>query len=1040
MRKILRFALKNPVTISMIVFAILLLGKISYDRLNVDLLPDMNAPRLFVEVEAGERPPEEIEKLFVESMESMAIRQSDVVQVSSAIRAGSARLTVEYVQNKDMDEAFLDLQKAMSPFAQNAEIESVNITQHDPNRDPVMLIAMSHASITDMAELRKMADSYIRNELIRLEGVAEVALSGDEVSVLTIETDPYKLSAFGVTMEEIASRIESNNQSISGGRVSELGMQYLVKSAPMFASELDFERLVIGYRPTTVGGGTARGMGTQGMQGAGSSVENAPLFLGEVATVRFENARPDNIVRLNGKRCIGLSVYKEMQFNTVKVVDLITDQLIAIEQALPGYSFEVIGNQGTFIKQSIGEVQTSALLGMVLAVLVLFFFLRRVSTTLIVSVSIPVSIIATFVMMYFGGLTLNVMTLSGLALGAGMLIDNAIVVIESIFRNREQGMERREAIITGTTEVSGAVVAATLTTIVVFIPIVYLHGASGQLFKELAWTVTFSLLSSLFVALLVIPMLYDQFTKRKGDQHETTSVQFKGYGNHLRWLLARRGWVIGIAAAILVVAILLTPYVGTEFLPRSEGKDFTVSVKLPEGTRLERTDAVVNNLDFLLRSVSEDSLATIYTHTGKGASGNRVFEGEHTATIKVMLSEQCKVPPEQVIVRFVEVTREIEGLELSFNQDDYSLGEFLGGDEAPVVVEVRGDELDEISYLTEEVMHRMASLEGVYNVKSSMADGAPELNVAINRTIAGINNISVTAVIQQLEQQLQGRTVGKMDFKGEMRDILIKVPDITANELGNLLITSGNQEFRLAEIATITSSRAPKEVFRRNQVRVNKILADMDAERSLDKVAQEIRAAVADIDLPTNYSITVTGQEEKRAESMESLIFALLLSVVLVYMVLASQYESLLHPFTILLTVPFGLVGAVMIFLITGTPLNIMGAMGVIMLAGIAINNSILLVGRMNQLKVTMNLTEAIVQAGQQRVRPIIMTSLTTILVLLPMTFRFGEGAVMRSSMAVAVIGGLVTSTLMSLVVIPCLYSLFEQIKHRVMKREEPQE
>ena len=435
----------------------------------------------------------------------------------------------------------------------------------------------------------------------------------------------------------------------------------------MFASESDFEGLVIGYRPIEATGGALQ---VAWACKVGRQRENAPIFLGEVATVRFENARPDNIVRLNGERCISLSVYKEMQFNTVKAVDLITNQLAVIEQALPGYSFMVIDNQGTFIKQSIGEVKTSALLGMVLAVLVLFYFLRRVSTTLIVSVSIPVSIIATFVMMYFGGLTLNVMTLSGLALGAGMLIDNAIVVIESIFRNREQGMERREAIITGTTEVSGAVVAATLTTIVVFIPIVYLHGASGQLFKELAWTVTFSLLSSLFVALLVIPMLYDQFTKRKGDQHEAVSVQFKGYGNHLRWLLARRGWVIGIAAAILAVAILLTPYVGTEFLPRSEGKDFTVSVKLPEGTRLERTDAVVDNLEFLLRSVSQDSLATIYTHIGKGASGNRVFEGEHTATIKVMLSEQGKVPTEQVIAQFVEVTREIEGLELSFSQDD----------------------------------------------------------------------------------------------------------------------------------------------------------------------------------------------------------------------------------------------------------------------------------------------------------------------------------------------------------------------------------
>ncbi len=1027
MRNILRFALKNPVTISMIVFAILLLGKISYDRLSVDLLPDMNSPRLFVEFEAGERPPEEIEKMFVESMESMAIRQSDVVQVSSSIRAGSARLTVEYVQNKDMDEAFLDLQKAIAQFSQNPDIESINITQHDPNTAPVMLIAMSHNSITDMAELRKMADSYIRNELIRLEGIAEVALSGEEVPVLTIETDPYLLNAFGITMEEIASRIETNNQSISGGRVSELGLQYLVKSSSLFTSESDFENLIVSYKPTeAVASGAA----------LSSSAESAPLFLREVATVKFENARPDNITRINGERCIGLSVYKETNFNTVKAVDLITAQLAVIEQALPGYNFKVIGNQGTFIKQAIGEVINSAFFGMMLAVLVLFFFLRRVGTTLIVSVSIPISIIATFTMMYFNGLTLNVMTLSGLALGAGMLIDNAIVVIESIFRNREQGSERKDSIISGTTEVSGAVIASTLTTIVVFIPIVYMHGASGELFKDLAWTVTFSLLSSLFVALLVIPMLYDKLTGRKDSNTETKAVQFKGYSKQLRGLLNHRWWVIGASSAILLVSILLIPFIGTEFMPRMEGKDFTISVKLPEGTRLERTDAVVNNLEYLLHTISEDSLATIYTHIGKGSSDNEIFEGEHTAMMKVILSKQSMVSPEQVIALLVDATNNIEGLELSFKQDDNSLGEFLGDDEAPIVVEVKGEDLEEIAFLTEDVLSRMELVEGIYNVKSSMADGAPELNVYIDRTIAGINNISVSTVIQQIGQQLQGREVGKMDYRGDMRDIVIKLPEIGTSELGDLVITSGNQEFRLSEIASITRSQAPKEIFRRNQSRINKIVSNIHADWSLDKVAQEIRAAVTDIELSTNYSITVTGEEERRKESMESLLFALLLSVVLVYMVLASQYESLLHPFTILLTIPFGLVGAVMIFLITGTTLNIMGAMGIIMLAGIAINNSILLVGRINQLKVSMDLTEAIVQAGQQRIRPIIMTSLTTILVLLPMTFSFGEGAAMRSSMAVAVIGGLVTSTLMSLVVIPCVYYVFEQMKWRVTKRK----
>ncbi len=1026
MRNILRFALKNPVSISMIVFAILLLGKISYDRLSVDLLPDMNSPRLFVEFEAGERPPEEIEKMFVESMESMAIRQSDVVQVSTVIRAGSARLTVEYVQNKDMDDAFLDLQKAIVPFSQNPDIESINITQHDPNTAPVMLIAMSHNSITDMAELRKMANSYVRNELIRLEGIAEVALSGEEIPVLTIETDPYLLNAFGITMEEIASRIETNNQSISGGRVSELGLQYLVKSSSLFTSESDFENLIVSYKPTQL---VESGASSQ-------NAESAPLYLREVANVKFENARPDNITRINGERCIGLSVYKEMNFNTVKAVDLLTAQLAVIEQALPGYSFQVISNQGTFIKQAIGEVINSAFFGMLLAVLVLFLFLRRMGTTLIVSVSIPISIIATFTMMYFSGLTLNVMTLSGLALGAGMLIDNAIVVIESIFRNREQGSERKSSIINGTTEVSGAVIASTLTTIVVFIPIVYMHGASGELFKDLAWTVTFSLLSSLFVALLVIPMLYDKLMRRKNTKSEAKAVQFKGYSKQLRVLLNHRWWVIGVSAAILLVTILLFPFIGTEFMPRTEGKGFTISVKLPEGTQLERTDAVVNNLEYLLHTISEDSLATIYTHIGRGSSDNEIFEGEHTAIMKVILSKQSMATPEYVIASLVEATDNIEGLELSFKQDDHSLGEFLGDDEAPIVVEVKGEDLEEIAFITDDVLLRMESVEGIYNVKSSMADGAPELNIYIDRTIAGINNISVATVIQQIGQQLQGRDVGKMDYRGEMRDIVIKVPDITTTELGDLMITSGNQEFRLSEIATITRSLAPKEIFRRNQSRINKILSNMESDRSLDKVAQEISASVEDIELLANYSITVTGEEERRKESMKSLVFALLLSVVLVYMVLASQYESLLHPLTILLTIPFGLVGAVMIFLITGSPLNIMGAMGIIMLAGIAINNSILLVGRINQLKATMDLTEAIVQAGQQRIRPIIMTSLTTILVLLPMTFSFGEGAAMRSSMAVAVIGGLVTSTLMSLVVIPCVYYVFEQMKLRVTKRK----
>lgn len=1031
MKNIVKFAVSNPVTICMVVLAILLLGKISYDQLSVDLLPDLNNPRLFIELKAGERPPEEIEKQFVKNMESMAIRQSDVTQVSSVVKAGSARITVEYTWTKDMDEAFLDLQKAMNPFSQNKDITELKITQHDPNQSPVILIGLSHQHITDMAELRKVAESYIRNELIRLEGVAEVTLSGQEESTLTIRTDPYKLDAFGLKIEDIASRIEANNQSISGGRVSELGLQYLVKSSSLFTSAEDFENLIVGYKAInkqeTAASTNNTGSATE------ATGDKAPLFLREVATVTFENARPDNIVRINGERSIGLSIYKEMRYNTVKVVDGVARQLAVIEQALPGYHFKVITNQGTFIKSAIGEVKDSAVLGIILAVVILFVFLRRFGTTLIVSMAIPISIVATFNLMFFNGLTLNIMTLGGLALGAGMLVDNAIVVIESIFRNQEKGLSVREAAIKGTSEVAGAVIASTLTTVVVFLPIVYLHGASGELFKDQAWTVTFSLVSSLFVAILVIPMLYDRISgKRKKETEitETKSIQMTGYSHLLRRLIGHRWWVIAGAVGLLVITVFLLPLIGTEFMPRMESKAFTVVVKMPEGTRLERTSSAVSNLEELLYTISGDSLLTVYSHIGEGSgSENAIFEGENTAMMKVILSPECKIAPEAVIEQFVRTAENPDGLELTIKQEENSLSSLLGSEGAPIVVEVKGEELDEIAAITEEVKTRIQDVSGLYNIVSSIEDGAPEITISINRTMAGINNLSVATVIEQLKQQLGGKEAGKMEYRGEMRDIVIKTPDIPLAALGDLVIKNGEQEFRLREIATFGESQAPKEIYRRGQNRISRVMANMDAGKSLDKVAEEIRQTVKGIELPTNYSITVTGEEEKRQESMNSLLFALALSVILVYMVLASQFESLLHPFTILLTIPLAVVGAILLFFITGTTINMMGVIGIVMLVGIAVNNSIILVDRINQLKTDRPLTDAIVQAGQQRIRPIIMTTLTTILALLPMTFSFGEGASLRSPMAIAVIGGLITSTLMSLMVIPCVYYVLERMK-----------
>ena len=1032
MKKIINFAVSNPITILMAVLGIMLLGKISYDKLSVDLLPDLNNPKLYVDITAGERPPEEIEKLFVKRMESMAIRQRDVMTVSSVIKAGMAQMTVEYTWNKDMDEAFLDLQKAMNTIAQDEKLTKLEITQNNPNTDPIVLVGMSHDNITNMAELRKIADSYIRNELIRVDGVADVTLTGGEVSNLVIKTDPYKLAAYNLTIDAISRQIEEENQRLAGGRVVEMGEQYIVSGVNILKSEEDFGNIIVSYKRTET---AANGTANAAAQNA-SGEDMAPIYLKELAEISFENERPENIVRINGRRCIGLSVYKEMQHNTVKTVEGVVKRFAEIEKALPGYKFEVVSNQGTFINSAIGEVKDSAILGVLLAVIVLYLFLRRLKVTLVISLAMPISIIATFNLMFFGDLTLNIMTLGGLALGAGMLVDNAIVVIESIFRNQEKGMSVKEAVVQGTSEVGGAVTASTLTTIVVFLPIVYLHGASGELFKDQAWTVTFSLVSSLFVAILVIPTLYERMFRKNKDKDKKaiqtdSSVRIKGYSNLLRTILKRRWAVVGASLLLVVGTYCLLPFIGAEFMPKADNNSFSVEIKLQEGTRLERTASTAEAIENLIYSITQDSLCTVYSHIGPGySSGSNIFSGDNTATLKVILSPESRYAPEELMEELITNTADIEGLELSFMQDRNSLGSLMGSEDAPIVIEVKGEELDEIADITAKATEIATGVPGLFNVSNSIENGAPEMVITVNRALAGMNNLNVTTIVTQIQEQLSGKNAGQMDYKGEMRDIMIKVPEIPLSQLNDIVITHNNKQFRLAELADIRRDVAPKEIFRRNQSRIAKVTANLEEGYTLSQVSEELRTALAAIELPANYNINITGEEEKREESMGGLIFALVLSIVLVYMVMASQFESLLHPFTILLTIPLALVGAILLFFITGTTINIMGVIGIIMLSGIAVNSSIILVDRINQLKESgMVLTEAIVEAAQQRIRPILMTSITTILSLLPMAIAFGDGASLRAPMAIAVIGGLVTSTLLSLIVIPCVYYLFEQMK-----------
>lgn len=1019
---IIKFAVKYPVSVLMITLGVCLLGIISYHKLGTDLFPDLKNPALYIDLQAGERPPEEIEKQFVEKIEAMAARQEGVKDVSSSSKVGGATITVEYDWDQDMDAAFLDLQRSMSQIGQDEAITSLNVSRYDANATPVMIISMTHQEIKDMNELRKIAENYMRSELVRLDGVADIQLNGQENAYIEVKTDAYMLDAFGLTAESIASKIESMNRNVSGGTIVNDDIQYTVKGVNLLKDIEDIRNIIVAFKtPTT----------TPTTEDAAANNIKAPVYLRDVAEVSLKNKDPENLVRYNGERSLSISIYKENKYNTVKAVDNILAKLDELRKSMPGYEFQVISNQGDFIGASIGEVKDSALMGILLAMIVLYVFLRRINTTLIVSAAIPVSIIATFNLMYFNGLTLNIMTLGGLALGAGMLIDNAIVVMENIFRNLENGLSPKEAATKGASEVSGAIVSSTLTTIVVFLPIVYIQGAAGELFKEQAWTVSFSLLSSLFVAMLLIPMLAARYVKRP-DPHNS-SIRITRYGNFVGRLLKHRYLVVFTALVVMVGSYMLLPLIDTEFMPKAESREFSAYLTLEPGTRLATTDNAAATIENIITEQTGEDLEWMYTqvgpsHTETQSSGK--LEGENQAEIRVRLKNKAQVHADEIISYLSHHYTIPGGVELAFEKEQSALQNMLGTEGAPVIVEVKGEELELIEELSDEIKTRLSEIPGLYDLKTSMEKGAPEVNISIDRLKSGIYGVDIASVASQVQEKLNGKSASSVESEGEPIDIEIRVPEISLEELQNVDILQGDKKYRLGEIAEISLTTAPKEINRSNQNRVGKVTAMLEKGYTLGSVTPAIRQQLEEVQFPAKYSAKITGEEEKRAESFNGLSFALLLSIILVYMVMASQFESLRHPFTILLTIPLAGVGCIYAFLLAGASLNMMAFIGIIMLAGIAVNNSILLVDAANKLKAGgLPLTEAVKAAAQQRIRPIIMTSLTTILALLPMCFGFGEGASLRSPMALAVIGGLFTSTLMTLVVIPCVYYVFDKKK-----------
>ncbi len=1036
MQALIRLAVRRPVAVTMLFVAVLVAGYLSWGRLGVDLLPDVESPKIVVSLRSGDRAPEEMEERYGERIEASLVTVRRMKSVSSVSRTGRILVTVEFHWGTDMDFALIDVQKAVGGIAADPEVDALTVQRFDPRAAPIMTLGLlANAKAIDLDQLRRVGRDSVQRTLERLEGVAEVRLLGGRTREVRVTPDLYRLKAFGLTLADIERRLQSANVDTPGGTIEDGSLVYAVRGLGRFRTLTDVARVTVGWREAS----PEEQATASRLSAAGAALATprlVPIRLDEVSSVDYADEEIQDLVLVDSREGVGVTVYKEAGANTVQVTRRVSEAARALAQDLPGIQLSVVHAQARYIDQAVSEVQQAGAVGIALAILVLFAFLRSPTPTLTVALAIPVSIVTTLVLMYAAGLTLNIMTLGGLALGAGMLVDNAIVVVESTYRHLQQGLPRTEATIRGASEVAGAIVASTLTTVVVFLPIVFVHGLAARLFEEQAFTVGFSLLASLAVALLLIPMVASHvFPKR--------AVALGEGRRHLRLrrlvhaCLAARGRVIAAASVLFVVAIALLGLRGTEFLPKSDQGQFAIKLRLPEGTRVENTAASVRTIETALRDNFGPYVEGIYSEVGLLPEDEHMLSeeatGENTATIRIALSDRARRPSAESLVTALDpFLKRVPGTSVNYVMDETGLTSTLGVGSSPLTVEIRGRDLSELRRLTERLRQRLTSLPALYNVVSSFQQGPPEVELRLDRITAAGLGLDLDTIASQVRTQVDGARVTSFQAEDDERWVAIRFPELAGlSRLDDIeLNVPGKGPVLLRDVVRPVHSEGAREIYRKDQGRVGIVGAQVAGSVPFSAASAAVRQVLAGMELPSGYRATFGGEEEQRQDTLRQLALAAILALVLIYMVLASLFESLVHPFTIMLTVPLALIGVAFGLALWGLPLGVMAAIGTIMLAGIAVNNSILLVDYAGELRRRgYGVSEALVEAAETRFRPILMTTLTTILALVPLAFGFGAGASLRAPLAVAVIGGLVASTLVTLLVVPCLYALLDRLR-----------
>jgi len=1105
---LVEFATRRRVTIFMMTLTLVLFGLISLGSLKVNLLPDLSYPTLTVRTDYTGAAPSEIETLISQPAEEALGVVKGLRKLKSISRTGQSDVVLEFAWGTNMDQASLDVRDKMEALQFPLEAKPPVLLRFNPSTQPIMRLALSPKkdggsdadNIRQLMELRRFADDDLKRKLEPVEGVAAVKVGGGLEDEVQVDIDQRKIAQLGLSLDTVINRLQQENVNVSGGRLEEGSQRYLVRTVNQFATVDEIANMLLTTRTASAAGGgseqamrlaaasgDASVMAALSQQGGSASSGSLPVRLRDVADVRQGYKEREAIIRLNGREAVELAIYKEGDANTVSTADALDAKLKTIREQLPDdIDVVTIEDQSVFIRNAIGDVKLDAVIGGLLSILIIFLFLRDGWSTFVISLSLPVSIIATFFFMGQLGLSLNVMSLGGLALATGLVVDDSIVVLESIAKARERGLGILEAAIVGTREVSMAVVASTLTTIAVFLPLVFVQGIAGQLFRDQALTVAIAIGVSLVVAMTLIPMLsalkgrpplgFPEEARAPGwkptkSWQKPAAYTGRGIGAMFRyaffsiaWLVVRvwrglaavigpvmrkasdlamapyaraeRGYlrilpnalarptpvllVAGIAFALTLAAV---PMLGTDLIPQFAQDRFDMTAKLPPGTPLAQTDALIRDVQG--KHAKDEGVRVLYGVSGTGTrlDASPTESGENIGKLSVVMADN------EAEAGLTEALRKTMQAHPSA-QVDFSRPELFSLS-PPLEIEVEGSDLEGIRVAGAKLAAMLRANPHYADVKSTVEQGFPEIQIVFDQDRAAALGLTTRQIADVVVKKVRGEVATRYSFRDRKIDVLVRAQEsdrASVDDIRRLIVNPGSgAPVELAAVAEVVSTTGPSEIHRADQRRVAIISANL-RDIDLGNAIREVEAMVAKTPLGTDIDMRIGGQGQELGESIRSLLFAFALAIFLVYLVMASQFESLLHPFVILFTIPLALVGAVAALLLTRAPVSVVVFIGLILLVGLVVKNAIILIDKVNQLREDgVAKREALVEGARSRLRPIMMTTLCAVFGFLPLALAFGEGAEVRSPMATTVIGGLLVSTLLTLLVIPVVYDLLDR-------------